>query len=187
MVVMALCAAQGSAAVLCAKKSGALKLREACKGKETVVDPVALGLQGPAGADGAPGATGPSEVILIRTASVTGFVNMFTPVASLALEAGDYLVLGKVWVTDYSNFGFQEYNCRLVVGGDVGDPIDQAAETLGQATPVGIHSGAIVVTDTLSLQQTTVVDVRCANNGGTQSSAMDVKLMAIRTGGISVQ
>jgi len=43
----------GSAAVLCATKKGAVKLRgDACKPKETAIDPVALGLQGPKGDPG---------------------------------------------------------------------------------------------------------------------------------------
>lgn len=46
------------AAVLCATGKGALKLRDACKPKETQVDPVALGLQGPPGPQGDPGPQG---------------------------------------------------------------------------------------------------------------------------------
>ena len=54
-----------NAAVLCKKKSGAAFVRDTCKGKETLVDPDALGLRGPQGAkgdagqQGVPGATGP--------------------------------------------------------------------------------------------------------------------------------
>ena len=44
--------------VLCAKKSGALSVRTACKKKETLVDPVSLGLQGPKGDKGDAGAAG---------------------------------------------------------------------------------------------------------------------------------
>jgi hypothetical protein len=57
-----LLASPGSALVLCQKKSGAVFVRAACKKKgEKVIDPVALGLQGPkgdAGATGQPGAPG---------------------------------------------------------------------------------------------------------------------------------
>lgn len=188
VVVLAMLSGAGEAAVLCARKNGALKLREACKAKETLVDPVALGLQGPPGAAGPAGATGPSQVIITETQAVSGFTNTFTPVATLALEPGDYLLIGKTWLTDYNPVvSFQEYACRLVVGGDVGAPIDEASETLGQDNPVGIHSGTLVVTNTVSLDQTTAVDMRCANNGATQSSAMKVKLVAIRTAAITRQ
>jgi hypothetical protein len=47
------------AAVLCAAKNGALKIRAAgCKGKETQIDPRAAGLVGPAGPAGPAGAGG---------------------------------------------------------------------------------------------------------------------------------
>lgn len=53
------------AAVLCARRrsdgtpNGLVSVRAACTGREIALDPVALGLQGPAGADGAPGPAGP--------------------------------------------------------------------------------------------------------------------------------
>src|SRR5437870_5000922 len=50
---------QVDAAVLCAKKSGALFLREACKRKETPVAPAAFGT-GPTGPAGDTGPTGPT-------------------------------------------------------------------------------------------------------------------------------
>jgi len=48
-----------AALVLCQKKSGAVFVRSACKKKETPLDPVALGLQGPPGNTGAKGDPGP--------------------------------------------------------------------------------------------------------------------------------
>jgi len=64
--------ASASAAVLCKTRSATVKLRDKCKRKETQIDPVALGLQGPKGdkgdmgdpgpqgQPGAPGPTGPA-------------------------------------------------------------------------------------------------------------------------------
>ena len=46
------------AAVLCAKKKGSLAMRDACKPKETQVDPAALGLVGPQGPQGPQGPAG---------------------------------------------------------------------------------------------------------------------------------
>ena len=48
------------AAVLCANPSGSVSLRQACKGNETPLDPVALGLVGPAGPQGPAGPAGPT-------------------------------------------------------------------------------------------------------------------------------
>ena len=44
-----------AAAALCQKRSGALFVRDACKKRETIVDPVALGLVGPKGDAGPAG------------------------------------------------------------------------------------------------------------------------------------
>lgn len=61
VMVVAVCAgvASADAAVLCKKKTGAVVLRDtACAKKETAIDPVALGLQGPKGDKGDQGDTG---------------------------------------------------------------------------------------------------------------------------------
>ncbi len=50
---------RADAAVLCAPRSGAVSVREACKKNETQLDPVALGLQGPRGPKGNTGDPGP--------------------------------------------------------------------------------------------------------------------------------
>lgn len=44
-----------SATVLCARRSGTLVIRDVCRKTETLVDPAALGLQGPPGPPGPPG------------------------------------------------------------------------------------------------------------------------------------
>jgi len=59
-------------ALLCQKPSGALFAREACKKKETAVDPAALGLIGPKGDAGAPGAPGEARAFACSDASGDG-------------------------------------------------------------------------------------------------------------------
>jgi hypothetical protein len=58
LVVMVLVASPAWAEVLCQSKRGALSVRTACKKKETLVDPAALGLQGPPGPPGPAGTAG---------------------------------------------------------------------------------------------------------------------------------
>src|SRR5437667_220750 len=57
-LAVAAVSAPADAVVLCVKKSGALFLREACKRKETQVDPASFGATGPTGAAGDTGPTG---------------------------------------------------------------------------------------------------------------------------------
>lgn len=52
---LSLGARAADAAVLCSSKKGAVFVRDACKRKEKVVDPVALGLRGPSGEQGPAG------------------------------------------------------------------------------------------------------------------------------------
>lgn len=59
IVIVLLLGSTAQAAVLCATKKGAVKLRsETCKPKETALDPIALGLQGPKGDKGDQGDPG---------------------------------------------------------------------------------------------------------------------------------
>jgi hypothetical protein len=58
---------------------------------------------------------------------------------------------------------------------------------LPETPGIGIHPGTLVVTNTRTLAQTTVVDIRCADNGAQPSAARSVELMPMRTGGITVQ
>jgi hypothetical protein len=57
-------ASPASSAVLCAGKGGVLRIRaDACKVKETTVDPAALGISGPPGPPGAAGPAGPAGTV----------------------------------------------------------------------------------------------------------------------------
>lgn len=59
--VVVACVAPVRSAVLCAGKGGVLRIRaEACKPKESAVDPAALGITGPTGPAGAAGPPGPA-------------------------------------------------------------------------------------------------------------------------------
>jgi hypothetical protein len=79
------------AAVLCANPSGSVFLRPAaCKGNETALDPVALGLQGPQGPAGPAGPTGPSHAYFQSLGSAAG--SPFHTIATLTVPAGSYII-----------------------------------------------------------------------------------------------
>jgi hypothetical protein len=59
-------------ALLCQKRSGALFVRDACRKRETAVDPTALGLVGPKGDTGAPGTPGEARAFACADASGDG-------------------------------------------------------------------------------------------------------------------
>ena len=64
IVLGALIATPSQAAILCAKKSGGVVLREACRKKEAPVDPAQLGLVGPKGDPGPfPGVLPPGNTV----------------------------------------------------------------------------------------------------------------------------
>ncbi|MCW5889565.1 MAG: hypothetical protein KIT14_03340 [bacterium] len=118
--------------VLCRKKSGVALIRpDACRKKETAVDPAALGLVGPTGAAGAAGATGPegpagppgpnavrawahvdpSDPSLVAASGITGVARASTGVFCLTPQAGvdaDTSLLG-VSVDYYHSSGAQNF------------------------------------------------------------------------------
>jgi 2-iminobutanoate/2-iminopropanoate deaminase len=63
MALSMLVAGEGTAAKLCANASGSVFVRDACKGNEQVLDPVALGLVGPPGPPGV-GCAGDPKVVV---------------------------------------------------------------------------------------------------------------------------
>jgi hypothetical protein len=76
------------AAVFCATKKGAVKLRDACKPKETVIDAAAVGIQGPQGPTGntgdpgAAGLPGPGQVTFGATYEDIVLDGSYAPVAA---------------------------------------------------------------------------------------------------------
>src|SRR5262249_61364790 len=90
--ILLVVALSAEGAVLCSTGGGTLKVRDACRPRETPVDPVALGLQGP------PGPPGPSEVFSIRRdgSAMLGYPDpsghFSATVGHLDLPAGKYLI-----------------------------------------------------------------------------------------------
>jgi hypothetical protein len=89
----------GQAAVLCATKKGAVKLRETCKPKETPIDAAAVGAQGPKGDAGAPGA---GLVTLAQTVGPVALSGSYSAVAATAAaDAPD--ATGGAWYGPITN------------------------------------------------------------------------------------
>jgi hypothetical protein len=123
------------AAILCAKKNGLVALRDStCKKKETQVDPIALGLQGPQGPQGPQGLQGP--------AGADGTARAF----------------GEVEIDAMGNYALVAGTTRNVVGLTQGgggnpaacielDPSIDAATAIVVAIP-NLRSGGITAWDT---------------------------------------
>ena len=89
------------AAVLCANPSGGVTVRTtACAAGETLLDPVALGLTGPAGADGADGADGVSGYEAVHGEVVSVEPGQTTP--SIARCPADKMPVGGGYTTSGS-------------------------------------------------------------------------------------
>ncbi len=105
-------------AVLCQKRSGVLVVREACKRKERVADPAALGLQGPPGVPGPQGTPGvgplttcPPDAVLVGPTCIDRFeasLWQLPPTATAALTA---IRSGTVTLADLSAAGATQVGC----------------------------------------------------------------------------
>jgi hypothetical protein len=105
-----LAAVPANALVVCAKKSGRLLTREACKKRETAALPGAVALVGPAGPQGATGARGPVALLPYEVVDATG--KQFGSL--IAVLSGEAQVVTPVpgidvpvqFIVDVSNAGF---------------------------------------------------------------------------------
>lgn len=131
----ALVSAPADADVLCKKKTGAVKIRTACKSKETQVTAADLGLQGPQGEPGAPGAPGtpgppgPSDALSVFNDAISPpplAADADVTVATLNLAAGSYALSGHFTFDDISGAP-RTIICRLDVDGT---PVDSSGQTM---------------------------------------------------------
>jgi len=123
------------ALVVCKKKSGAVFLRDACKKKETAVDPASFGAtgpQGPAGPQGPPGSGGQATPIDFRvpvdTASTVIFDSGKLQLAAAFSAAG---VVTLTTTTSVDNATLQS----------LGNGPDNSQNNFDIATPLTIDNG----------------------------------------------
>lgn len=144
MVVVLLLGSSAQAAYLCATRKGAVKLRETCKPKETVIDPLALGLQGPKGDKGDPGEPGApggfaGSATMAQTAgSVDGFVDCQLESST---NDGAYTVLATTSAAGRELF-FSESFPAFTVGATIQFRVS-CLVTAGTRTVVAANIGAI--------------------------------------------
>jgi len=149
--------AAASAAVLCRTRSATVKVRDACKRRETRLDPVALGLQGapgpqgpkgdkggpgpqgrlgPPGPTGATGATGPPGPGLVVRDANGQFVGLFLGGTALRRRVGGQLLQLLFDASGFLEFGnrsvlslYQSADCSgpVLMQYDVQQPFEQTA------------------------------------------------------------
>ena len=141
------------ASVLCSKKNGIVVVRDACKKKESALDPAALGMQGPQGdqgIQGPPGQQGPGA----QFAVIAGDGTVVAQSGGITTTVLNGLAVSVHMGADVTNKTIQITNGALT--GDVGlrGPITFAlcgtAPTAVDCTSLGVANGneTIVVATT---------------------------------------
>ena len=138
-VVVALIAASTSwhpalAKVLCARRSGILAVRDTCRPRETVVDPVALGLQGPPGPPGDPLGPCPSDSVKVGNTCVDKYeASMWTiPAGNAALL--DEVRRGAATLQDLTDGGATQVNATSFSIGCTGPQVPMSFPNNGSWT-----------------------------------------------------
>jgi hypothetical protein len=181
--LLLLSGAQAEAAVLCKKASGALSVRTACKKKETVVDPLALGLRGPKGDQGDPGSPGSPG----PTLAISGFKNgpvavpsSLTSIAQLSIPTpGKYVIVAKLWLFDNVNTSLLT-DCQLAAGVDT----DRARTMLEGNSGVVVAGATVAFNVVHEFISPGTVQLSC-NAFGVDVSANDIKITAIQVGDLT--
>jgi sulfatase-modifying factor enzyme 1 len=99
-----------SAKVLCARPSGTLKIRDACRTRETLVDPVALGLQGPPGPPGDPFGPCPSDSVKVGNVCVDKYEASVWSIPAASTALLDKVRHGEATLQDLTDGGATQLN-----------------------------------------------------------------------------
>ncbi|HJQ84308.1 MAG TPA: SUMF1/EgtB/PvdO family nonheme iron enzyme [Candidatus Binatia bacterium] len=108
-----------SGAVLCVRRSGTIKVREACRPSETQADPVALGLQGPPGPPGPPGDLNgpcPPDAVRVGTACVDKYEGSLWSIPAANTALIDQVRRGEATLADLNAGGATQLNRAAFLG-----------------------------------------------------------------------
>src|SRR4051794_1772017 len=156
----------------------------ACKRNETSLDWNQTGLRGPAGATGPTGpkgdtgSPGPSRGVQTRVPDGIRFDATATPVVSLTLPAGNWMLMGHAEMI--AGAGLAQGRCFVATDNAVGAVSDFQTNEPNRPV-VAFHSG-------VSLAQSKTVNVLCqVIAGATPITAFNRMLMAIQVGTLTAQ
>jgi hypothetical protein len=172
----------------CIAPSGNLRVIDsatsACKRNETSLDWNQMGLRGPTGATGPTGAKGdtgspgPSSGVQTRVPGGIQFDATATPVVSLTLPAGNWMLIGHAEMI--AGAGVAQARCFVATDTAVG-PLSSFQTSEPNRPVVAFHSG-------VSLAQPKTVNVSCqVTGGGSPITAFNRMLMAIQVGTLTAQ
>jgi hypothetical protein len=191
-VALAAGVSSAEALVLCANASGSVVALDQCKPGTTQLDPAALGLVGPAGAQGPAGpagARGPSNGFAADNFSA-GFVpvavsadaNAPTSIVTLALPIGSYVIQAAVGLQARIALGtlvpFANVQCSFA---DSAGPV--GANFRAQIGGSTDNSASIPLLAAVSLAAADTVAVACfTDNGGITVDTGESAIAAIQVG-----
>ena len=143
-------AATADADVLCLRKSGAVIVRKACRDRETVLDPGEVGLVGPSGQPGLPGAMGPDGLLPFEVLDARGVaVGVVASVDGLVLL--EHPALERPVLFDVSPEGFADRsNDRLYheLAGCTGAAALRASTAIAGLVPTAVLMGPVAFYET---------------------------------------
>ena len=166
LVGLSLISQPGGAEVLCRNKKGVLAARSGCKGKETQVDPAALGLVGPKGDKGDTGLVGPKgDQGEMGAAGLGARWALVKSDGTIAIQSGGISVTTEPGVARYYvNFGSSQANKAILVSAVC--PADTCSLVRGAVIAAFCGGGAAGVTCPPSINDDSHISVTTMSPGG---------------------
>ncbi len=139
-------AVTAAADVLCLRKSGAVIVRAACKGREVVLAPGEVGLVAPSGPAGSPGAAGPEGLLPFEVLDARGMAVGLVASVTEALVLLEHPALVRPVVFDVSPEGFDDGGQGQVyheLSGCTGAAALRAGSEITGLVPIAVLMGPV--------------------------------------------